>query len=206
MPAFLDKTLDALALVYAILLFPAPIFWLAIHPAIHFWRRFGKRSFWIALPIWVLPGTVLILLRHALFAQRIQRNAGTWALGGILVLVGVLIGRRVYRDLGLRRLVGLPEMEPHRHTGGVVRTGIYAWLRHPRYAEYMLTFMGLAWLTGAVGIFLLAIATILLYLIVAPLEERELREHYGVEYEAYARDVPRFIPRLRRRPKPEATS
>jgi len=48
-----------------------------------------------------------------------------------------------------------------------------------------------------VGIFLLAILTILLYLIVAPLEERQLREHYGSEYEGYARAVPRFLPRLR---------
>jgi len=55
-----------------------------------------------------------------------------------------------------------------------------------------------------VGIFLLAIVTILLYLIVAPLEERELREHYGPEYEAYARDVPRFLPRLRRPFRPQS--
>ena len=62
----------------------------------------------------------------------------------------------------------------------------------------MLSFFGLGLLTGATGIFLLAIVTVLLYLIVTPLEERELREHYGEGYEAYARAVPRFLPRLRR--------
>jgi protein-S-isoprenylcysteine O-methyltransferase Ste14 len=40
--------------------------------------------------------------------------------------------------------------------------------------------------------------TFLLYLIVTPLEERELRQQYGSEYEAYARKVPRFLPRFGR--------
>jgi len=29
------------------------------------------------------------------------------------------------------------------------------------------------------------------------LEERELRERFGAEYDAYCRRVPRFLPRLR---------
>ena len=70
----------------------------------------------------------------------------------------------------------------------------------------MLTFTGLAVLTGAGGIFLLAIVTVLMYQIVAPLEERELRQHYGAEYESYTRLVPRFLPRLRRNTKLQASS
>ena len=191
-------TVDAVALVYAIVVFPAPFFWLIVHPAIRFWRRFGNRSFWVALPLWTSSGTLLVLLRHRIFAERIGRNPLTTIAGAPLIALALWIGHHVHRRLGLQRLAGLPEMNPGRYPGGVVQTGIYARVRHPRYLEYMLTFAGLALLTGAVGIFLLAIITILLYLIVAPLEERELREHYGPEYEAYARDVPRFLPRLRR--------
>ena len=197
-------TVDAVALVYAIVVFPAPFFWLIVHPAIHFWRRFGNRSFWVALPLWTFSGTCLVLLRHRIFAERIGRNPLTTIAGVALIALAVWIGHHVHRRLGLQRLAGLPEMNPDRYPGGVVRTGIYARVRHPRYLEYMLTFAGLALLTGAVGIFLLAIITILLYLIVAPLEERELREHYGPEYEAYARDVPRFLPRLRRPFRPQS--
>jgi len=199
MVAWIEKALDALALVYALLFFPAPIFWLIVHPAIHFWRRFGNRSFWIAAPVWAGCGAALILTRHRLFAERVGRNALTTLVGLGLIGLALRIGHGVHRDLGLRRLGGLPEMNPGRYEGGVVRSGIYAWLRHPRYVDYMLTFFGLALLTGAVGIFLLAMVTVLLYYIVAPLEERELREHYGAEYEAYARAVPRFVPRLRRK-------
>ncbi len=70
-------------------------------------------------------------------------------------------------------------MEPHHNLRGVVREGIYARVRHPRYLVYMLTFWGLALVTSALGVFVLAIVSVLMYLIVAPLEERELRQQYG---------------------------
>jgi protein-S-isoprenylcysteine O-methyltransferase Ste14 len=37
-----------------------------------------------------------------------------------------------------------------------------------------------------------------MYLILALVEERELRIQFGAEYESYARAVTRFIPRLRK--------
>jgi protein-S-isoprenylcysteine O-methyltransferase Ste14 len=194
----LNWALDLLALLYALLFFPAPIFWLIIHPTIQFWRRFGTRAYWVALPLWLLSGATLLFLRQELFADRLSRNTVTTLIGTGLVLLGLWLNRRVHREFSWRRLVGFPEITPERHPGGVVRSGIYANLRHPRYLEFMITFMGLALLTGAVGIFVLAILTVLLYLIVAPLEERELRQQYGQAYEAYRSEVPRFLPRRRR--------
>lgn len=202
MAAWLDKLLDAVALGYALLFFPAPVFWLIFHPTIRFWRRFGRRAFWVALPVWLVCGTALVIFRHQLFSARVERNGLTWALGTALVTGALAIGRRVFREFGWRRLSGLPEVLRAREPSAVVSSGIYRYVRHPRYLEYMLTFLGLAFLTGAAGIFLLAIVTILLYLIVAPLEERELREAFGPQYDAYAREVPRFIPRLRPTIKP----
>lgn len=194
----LERSLDVLAFAYAVLFFPAPIFWLIIHPAIHFWRRHGNRSLWIALPVWLINAVVLGVLAPRIYSHRVPHNGFSIFLGTALVVAGLAIGRHVHRVFGLRRLGGLPEINPDRYAGGVVRSGIYGHVRHPRYLEYMLSFVGWALLTGAAGLFVLATASILLYLIVAPLEERELREHYGCEYESYAREVPRFIPRLRR--------
>lgn len=79
----------------------------------------------------------------------------------------------------------------------VIGTGIYARVRHHRYASIVLGFFAFGLLSGTPGIFLLAFISFLLYLIVTPLEERELREQYGSEYEGCARTVPRFIPRFR---------
>jgi protein-S-isoprenylcysteine O-methyltransferase Ste14 len=194
---WVEKTLDGLALVYAVCFFPVPLFWLIFHSRIHFWRRFGNRAFLVALPVWLAPGIVLVLVRHAIFSQRIERNAFTWLLGAGIFTLAVWTNRQVHRQFSLRRLAGFPEIDRARPDSFVVRAGIYARVRHPRYMEFMLSFWGLAFLTAAAGIFLLAFVSILLYLIVAPLEERELRESYGAEYEAYARTVPRFLPRLR---------
>ena len=54
--------------------------------------------------------------------------------------------------------------------------------------------MAVALLTGTFGISGLAILSLLLYLIVKPLEEKELQEYYGAEYRVYARAVPWLIP------------
>lgn len=199
MTLWFGRAVDVLAFLYAVLYLPAPVFWLIIHPAIHFWRRFGNRSFWVALPVWLASAVVLVLLRHRVFGERIHRSVFTAVIGAALVAFGFWLGERVHRDFGWCRLGGLPEVNPARYQGGVVDWGVYARVRHPRYLHYMLSFAGFAFLTGARGIFVLAIATVLMYLIVAPLEERELREHYGEEYDAYTRAVPRFLPRLRQK-------
>ena len=194
-----NAILDVATFTYALLLFPAPFFWLVIHPAIDYWRQKGTKAYWVALPVWAVTGFALFLLRPLLFARRIDRDGLTWVLGFALVALAFWLDRRVFRQFSVRRIIGLPELHPERGRGDVVRAGIYAHIRHPRYLEYILTFFGLALLTGALGVFALAIATVLMYLIVAPLEERELRDRYGAAYEAYAREVPRFVPRLRRR-------
>jgi len=195
----LSAIADTVAFIYALLLFPAPFFWLTIHPAIDYWRRKGNTAYWVALPVWVGTAFILFLLRPLLFAHRIERGGLSWLLGAALVALAIWLDRQVFRQFSVRRLIGLPELHPERGRGDVVHSGIYARIRHPRYIEYIVTFFALALLTGAFGIFALAFATFLMYLIVVPLEERELRSYYGAAYEAYARDVPRFIPRLRRK-------
>ncbi|MEJ2009598.1 MAG: hypothetical protein P8Z30_15820 [Acidobacteriota bacterium] len=178
----LTKALDWLAIVYAVLYFPVPVYWLLIHPAVGFWRRVGYRSFWIALPVWIAVGFPLILLDNSMFAWRLPRDPLTYCLGVALLALNFWVGRRVHQKFSFKKLAGLPELNPGHSLRGIVNTGIYAQVRHPRYANIMLGFIGF------------------LYLIVAPLEERELREQYGSEYEAYALTVPRFLPRFWRRP------
>jgi len=64
----------------------------------------------------------------------------------------------------------------------------------------------MAFLTGAPVIFLLAFLNVLLYQMLAPLEERELLDQYGRQYEEYQRLVPRFVPHLGRTPEARRSS
>jgi protein-S-isoprenylcysteine O-methyltransferase Ste14 len=108
--------------------------------------------------------------------------------------------------LGWRRLAGLTELHPQHRLCGVIREGVYARVRHPRYLLYMLMILSVAFLTGAPSIFLLAFLNVLLYQILAPLEERELLDQYGPQYEDYQRLVPRFVPYLGRTPEARTSS
>jgi hypothetical protein len=120
----IEKLIDTLGLIYCFYLFPIPFFWLLIHPAIRFWRRFGDRSFSIAVPVWLVIGTVIILMRGRLLEERIPRSAVTWVRGGRHLILANWLGVRIVRDFGLRRLVGVPEMNPDCESGGLVSSGI----------------------------------------------------------------------------------
>jgi len=200
------RLVDSLALFYLLLIVWIPFFWFLFHPAIRFWRRLGNRAFWVALPVWLGCAAGLIVSRHWLFGRRLERDALTWLVGGVVFAVASWLEAQTRRTFGFRRLVGLPEIHPEHHLRGVVRTGIYAYVRHPRYLLYMLMLVSMALLTGALAIFLLAILNILLYQILAPLEERELLDQYSLQYEAYRQSVPRFVPRLGRRPEVQISS
>jgi methanethiol S-methyltransferase len=81
-----------------------------------------------------------------------------------------------------------------RHT--LATTGIYARIRHPQYAGFVLIMFGflLQWPT------LLTLAMfpvlVIMYLRLARTEEREAIQEFGDRYRAYMAEVPAFIPRL----------
>lgn len=192
------RLVDCLAFFYLVLLLWIPFYWLVFHGAIGFWRRLGNRAFGIALPVWLIFAVGIFVTRHQLFARRLERNVLTWAVGGVLFIAASWLDAQTRRAFGWRRLAGLTELNPQHSLCGVVRTGIYARVRHPRYLLYMLTILSMAFLTGALAIFLLAFLTILLYQFLAAFEERELLDQYGSQYQDYRRSVPRFVPHLGR--------
>jgi len=60
-----------------------------------------------------------------------------------------------------------------------VSADIYGTMRHPRFLLYLRMLRSMTFLTSALAIFLLAILSILLYQILARLEERALLDPYG---------------------------
>ena len=198
--------IDYVALFYLVMLLWIPFFWFVFHPALGYWRRLGNRAFGVALPVWLIFAAGIILARHEIFAHRLQRNTLTWAVGGALFFAASWLDRQTRQAFGWRRLVGLTELNPDHRLCGVIRTGVYARVRHPRYLLYMLMILSMAFLTGALAIFLLAFLNVLVYQILAPLEERKLLDQYGPQYEDYRRSVPRFVPHLGRTPEIRASS
>jgi protein-S-isoprenylcysteine O-methyltransferase Ste14 len=76
-------------------------------------------------------------------------------------------------------------------------TGPYADVRHPQYAGFMLIMVGflLQWPTFAT--LLMFPVLLVVYRKLAIREEREVAAEFGPEWQAYAVELPRFVPRLR---------
>ncbi|MBI2956005.1 MAG: isoprenylcysteine carboxylmethyltransferase family protein [Acidobacteria bacterium] len=176
---------------------PVPLFWLAVHPAIGFWRRHPRACYYLVTPsVWLATTLVLLLPRHWWLAERFTQHWLLAAGGILLIVIDLWLMVQIKRILGVRVLIGLPELLPSSHTAQAATSGLYTAVRHPRYLGMMLSWLGAVLLSGATRLLWLVLVFIVLTLCVAELEERELLARLGEPYAAYRRRVPRWLPRL----------
>lgn len=124
-----------------------------------------------------------------------MRGAGAsvgW-LGVALLVAGVGVRWSAIRALGKFFTGVVLIREDHR----LLRTGLYKHLRHPSYAGSLVAHLGLGlsftnWFSLAFGVapFVLAASYRM------RVEERALREAFGAEYDAYARETKRLVPKI----------
>jgi protein-S-isoprenylcysteine O-methyltransferase Ste14 len=81
----------------------------------------------------------------------------------------------------------------------VLRSGLFAYLRHPTYFSEVLGYAGLLALSVSLAAAVVWIGAIVFLRALCRHEERLLLDRFGDEYRDYLRDVPMWIPRLRRR-------
>lgn len=177
---------------------PAPLIWFSVHPFIRFWRKVGAAttlSIHYAL-ILALAGAVYFF-RRSLLAVEYGTNWWLIGLAVVLMTAAVVMRWRLGRQLHLRILVGLPELAPEGRQGKLLKDGIYARIRHPRYVELVVAIFAYALAANYLAVYVLALLTPLALFLVVLLEERELRERFGAEYDEYCAQVPRFIPKFK---------
>lgn len=148
---------------------------------------------------WVLLAFSVIALLMAFFSSYTDR-VGFWTLdgdptrwvgvvacflGGLLRIIPVYVLRN--------RFSGLVVIQPgHR----LETHGIYSVIRNPSYLGMLVTSLGWV-LTFRSGIGVLLVATLMVPLVARiRAEERLLREHFGVEYDAYCKRTWRLLPGL----------
>ncbi|MFY9690701.1 MAG: isoprenylcysteine carboxylmethyltransferase family protein [Candidatus Acidiferrales bacterium] len=183
-----------LAAVVLFLQWPIPIYWFVVHPFGAFWRTRPGAAFAVGLLASWPPVTVsLILWRHSLFRTG-RPSVAAVVVGLLLILFEVWIFWRVGRDLGAARLVGKTELSGR---GELAERGIYARIRHPRYAGSFLAVIGACLLAGGWVVWMVAAAWAGLMFVAILMEEAELGRRFGASYRDYCRRVPRFIPVIR---------
>ena len=174
---------------------PGLLLWFAIHPFASSWRKIGPKGTYTVLAVPVLAVMVaLYLARGWLLAVEHGTNWLLVGLGVLCIVAGAIIARKRSRYLTKRILAGIPELSAD-DPGVLLQEGIYARIRHPRYIEALFWVLGYALISNYLAAYVVfAITLPTIYLIVL-LEERELHDRFGEEYEAYCQRVPRFIPR-----------
>ncbi len=80
--------------------------------------------------------------------------------------------------------------------GTLARTGLYAWVRHPQYAGFMLVMVGFLFQWPTLLTVVMFPVLVVMYTRLALHEEEETRRRFPDEWDEYAAAVPRFIPRL----------
>ncbi len=183
----MDSVRYYLALVLVVILPPALLFWLIVHPFIGFWRRLGPAwTYTIVGGVVVSAMVGIFLIRGPLLAIEFGTRYPLLILG--LICLGVAIRLRVLlgRHLNKKVLVGLPELAPVRHR-----------VRHPRYAQFQLALLGYALIANTLALYLTFLRWAVGVAFIVVFEERELRARFGKEYEDYCGKVPRFVPRFR---------
>jgi protein-S-isoprenylcysteine O-methyltransferase Ste14 len=83
-------------------------------------------------------------------------------------------------------------------------TGPYARVRHPQYAGFLLIMVGFLLQWPTLPTLAMFPVLVVVYRRLAIAEERAVRASFGSQWDAYAADTPRFIPRRRRRRPPLA--
>ena len=79
---------------------------------------------------------------------------------------------------------------------GVLATdGLYARIRHPQYTGFIAIMIGFLLQWPTIPTLLMFPVLVVIYRRLASSEERETRDRFGAEWDAYAARTPRFLPR-----------
>jgi protein-S-isoprenylcysteine O-methyltransferase Ste14 len=199
----MDKARWFIAVLMVATVPPAVCAWYIIHPFTRFWRRLGTvASFCIIYSILISACLLLWEFSPALLGRDLGFQPLLLVAAVPAAVLGGVIAKKRRKHLNQRILVGVPEISTV-DKGRLLTEGIYARTRNPRYLEFLafvLAYVAFANYTGTWMLYALVLPAIHLVVL---LEERELRERFGAEYEDYCRRVPRYVPSRRASPGSE---
>ncbi len=114
--------------------------------------------------------------------------------GGILAMLGVIGLVDSFARFAVEGLGTPAPVFPTRH---LIVTGLYRHVRNPMYVAVVSAILGQGLIFGNVALLAYGgIVWLLAHLFVLVYEEPALRASFGAGYEAFCREVPRWIPRF----------
>jgi len=130
-------------------------------------------------------------MRARLIGADLGLQPSLLVLGALAAVVGSWIAVARRRHLTHRILVGVPELSSI-DKGRLLTEGIYGRVRNPRYIEFLLFVLAYACVANFSGVWVLVVLSVPTLHLIVLLEESELRDRFGAEYDEYCRRVPRW--------------
>ena len=183
--------------LFLVLIMPGVfLFWFSIHPFVRFWRKVGaRRTLAIHYGLILVLAAALFQIRAPLLSVEFGASPVLMLLAAPIFVLAILLRMQLSKRLPTKVLMGLPELAPDRYTNRLVTEGVYARIRHPRYVEILLTVLAYALVSNYLAAYVVVLMAAVWMVLVVRVEEKELRDRFGRDYEAYCSQVPRFIPR-----------
>jgi protein-S-isoprenylcysteine O-methyltransferase Ste14 len=183
---------------------------LVTYPLLSSWRGWLRRRGLIAWylievgGLWGGTTLALFLLSPWWLGWGWSGTSSLQVLGWVLFVSSVVAGTWAVAKMGWARLLLAGALFPPgagAEENGVpqrlVVEGPYRYVRNPLYEGDFCLIVGAALLSRSWALMLLAALYLAQLALQLPLEERELRERFGISYRRYCELVPRFIPRRR---------
>jgi protein-S-isoprenylcysteine O-methyltransferase Ste14 len=196
----MDKVRYFIALITLMALPPGILMWYVVHPFGALWRRLGPWVSYITIAV-ISAGVMwgVWIVRRSLLSTDLGTSYSLVAGTVVVIVLASIIGLKRKRHLTPTILAGLPQVSERAYPGTLLKEGIYGTIRHPRYVEVTLWVWAYALFANFLTLYLVALATPLAIYLVILLEEQELKERFGEEWDEYAARVPRFVPARWRR-------
>lgn len=119
----------------------------------------------------------------------------TTILGPLLIGTGLIAVYKASSDLKDNLSPWPVPADPQSGRGSLVKSGIYAYVRHPMYTGVLMGMTGLSIITDSVARLLLTCALYYVLDVKSEYEEEKLKEIYGSDYEIYKQEVSgKFFP------------
>ncbi|MEE2905868.1 MAG: isoprenylcysteine carboxylmethyltransferase family protein [Gemmatimonadota bacterium] len=195
----MDSVRYVLALLIVLTLPPSVAWWYILHLFVTSWRKIRPAStILMLLTLGFVSVVSLYSVQGLLIGQDLGANGILAGLGGFLILLSWGIAVLRSRHLTAKTMLGIPELQADGRGGKLVTQGPYSVIRHPRSVELIFGISGAAFLANWSGTYLVVVVCFVTHHGAVLLEERELLDRFGEEYENYRKRVPRYIPRIRK--------
>ncbi len=147
---------------------------------------------------WLIFSFIIYLYQPVLSSWTVESYVSSKIVGYTLLILAWFFYLWAIYTIGWERLMRIQELSESKgmDESKLVVTGPYTIVRHPVYLFELFILISVFLITGVLSILLLFLICLFVAYPIIYLEEKELKERFGGEYDNYAKKVGRLFPKV----------